>query len=134
MPDTPLQKRTFYSDRVPASAAPHSHAVRSGGLLFVCGCPPLTASGELARGNFATQMRNCLTNVRSILEDAGSSLDQVLKVNVYLDRISDFSTMNEIYREFFGNDPASWPARTSVQARLPNADFLIEIDCIAEIH
>jgi enamine deaminase RidA (YjgF/YER057c/UK114 family) len=56
-----------------------------------------------------------------------------VKVNVYLDRISDFPEMNEIYREYFGSDPASWPARTTVEARLPSKEFLLEIDCVAEL-
>jgi enamine deaminase RidA (YjgF/YER057c/UK114 family) len=54
-------------------------------------------------------------------------------VNVFLDRRADFDEMNEIYREFFGNDAMNWPARTTVEARLPRKDFLLEIECVAEV-
>jgi 2-iminobutanoate/2-iminopropanoate deaminase len=127
-----MPKQTIYCSKVPPSTAPHSHAVKAGGLVFVSGCPPLVPLHVLAKGDFATQMRHCMTNIMHILNEAGSSLERVVKVAVFLDRISDFAEMNEIYSEYFGKDPAIWPARTTVQARLPNKDFLLEIDCVAE--
>ena len=60
------------------------------------------------------------------------SIDKIAKVNIYLDRRADFDEMNEIYKEFFGKDQLGWPARTTVEARLPRKDFLLEIDCVAE--
>jgi 2-iminobutanoate/2-iminopropanoate deaminase len=54
-------------------------------------------------------------------------------VNIYLDRRADFDEMNEIYKEFFGYEQSQWPARTTVEARLPRKDFLLEIDCVAEV-
>jgi 2-iminobutanoate/2-iminopropanoate deaminase len=128
-----MSKQTIYSSRVVPATSPHSHAVKTGGLVFVSGCPPLIPGNAFAQGDFATQMRHCMTNIIHVLDDAGSSLEQVVKVNVYLDRISDFPEMNEIYREYFGSDPASWPARTTVEARLPSKEFLLEIDCVAEL-
>jgi enamine deaminase RidA (YjgF/YER057c/UK114 family) len=78
-------------------------------------------------------MRQAMTNLKNILEEAGSSLEGVVKVNIFLDRRADFDEMNEIYREFFGTDPETWPARTTVEARLPRKDFLLEIECVAEL-
>jgi reactive intermediate/imine deaminase len=127
-----MTKEVIYCSKVPPATSPHCHAVKVGGLIFVSGCPPVIVGAEFARGDFHTQMRHCLTNIEHIIEHAGSSKDRVVKMNVYLDRISDFPAMNEIYREFFGNDRAMWPARTTVEARLPNNDFLVEIDCVAE--
>jgi enamine deaminase RidA (YjgF/YER057c/UK114 family) len=78
-------------------------------------------------------MRNALRNIKSTLEYAGSSVDKIAKVNIYLDRRADFDEMNEIYKEFFGYEQSQWPARTTVEARLPRKDFLLEIDCVAEV-
>jgi 2-iminobutanoate/2-iminopropanoate deaminase len=50
-----------------------------------------------------------------------------------MDRRDDFDEMNEIYKEFFGSEPSQWPARTTVEARLPRKEFLLEIDCVAEV-
>jgi len=128
-----MPKQVIYSPRVTRTKAPHAHAVRTGNLVFVSGCPAYHGQMELAKGDFSAQMRQCMTNLQHILEDAGSSLAQVVKVNVFLDRRADFDEMNEIYREFFGNDPDTWPARTTVEARLPRKDFLLEIECVAEV-
>lgn len=128
-----MTKKVIYSPKVARTKAPHAHAVKTGNLVFVSGCPAYSSDMQLAKGDFAAQMRQCMTNVKNILEEAGSSLPQVVKVNVFLDRRADFDEMNEIYREFFGNDPDTWPARTTVEARLPRKDFLLEIECVAEV-
>jgi enamine deaminase RidA (YjgF/YER057c/UK114 family) len=107
--------------------------VRVGNLIFVSGFPGYDENVQVPKGDFAAQMRLALKNVKATLEYAGSSLEKVAKVNVYLDRRADFDELNEIYKEFFGNEPSQWPARTTVEARLPRKDFLLEIDCIAEV-
>lgn len=118
---------------LPRSKSPHSNAVRVGNLIFVSGFPGYDENVQVPKGDFAAQMRLALKNVKATLEYAGSSLEKVAKVNVYLDRRADFDELNEIYKEFFGNEPSQWPARTTVEARLPRKDFLLEIDCIAEV-
>ena len=128
-----MAKKVIYSPKVTRTKAPHAHAVRTGNLVFVSGCPAYHGEMQLAKGDFPAQMRQSMTNVKNILEEAGSSLERVVKVNVFLDRRADFDEMNEIYREFFGNDPMMWPARTTVEARLPRKDFLLEIECVAEV-
>lgn len=128
-----MTKTVIYSPKVTRSKAPHAHAVKTGNLVFVSGCPGYFGEMQLAKGDFAAQMRQSLNNVKNILEQAGSSLEKVVKVNIFLDRRADFDEMNEIYREYFGNDPAMWPARTTVEARLPRKDFLLEIECVAEL-
>lgn len=117
---------------LPRSNSPHSNAVRVGDLLFVSGLPGYDENLKIPRGDFAAQMRNALNNIKATLQYAGSSIEKVVKVNIYLDRRADFDEMNDIYKEFFGHDPARWPARTTVEARLPRKDFLLEIDCVAE--
>lgn len=118
---------------LPRSKSPHSNAVRIGNLIFVSGFPGYDENVQVPKGDFAAQTRLALKNVKATLEYAGSSLEKVAKVNVYLDRRADFDELNEIYKEFFGNEPSQWPARTTVEARLPRKDFLLEIDCIAEV-
>lgn len=100
--------------------------------MFVSGIPGFEGGKpEVRSGDFAAQMRACLTNIGYILEEARCGFDDIVKVNVFLDRRADFQAMNDIYREFFGTDPLSWPARTTVEARLPRPDFLLEIECVA---
>jgi reactive intermediate/imine deaminase len=126
-------KKTIYSPKVTRTKSPHAHAVKAANFLFVSGCPAYYGDSQIVRGDFAAQMRQCLRNVQCILEEAGTSLANVVKVNVYLDRRADFEEMNEIYKEFFGSDPDNWPARTTIEARLPRKDFLLEIECIAAV-
>lgn len=128
-----MARKVIYSPAVTRTKAPHAHAVKTGNLVFVSGCPAYFGDMQLAKGDFQAQMRQSLTNVKNILEEAGSSLEKVVKVNIFLDRRADFDEMNDIYREFFGNDPMMWPARTTVEARLPRKDLLLEIECVAEV-
>ncbi|MGH8789584.1 MAG: RidA family protein [Cupriavidus necator] len=128
-----MKKIVCYSPKVPRSSSPHCHAVKTGNLIFVSGIPGFDANLKVAQGEFSAQMRQCLVNIAHILEEAGTTLKNVVKVNVFLDRRSDFEEMNVIYREFFGEDPQTWPARTTVEARLPRSDFLLEIECVAAL-
>jgi 2-iminobutanoate/2-iminopropanoate deaminase len=111
------------------SRVPLSHAVRVGGLLFVSGTTPFAPDGSIARGDFAAQMHQVMTNIKEILAAGGSALDKVAKVNVILTRGSDFAAMNEIYRRYFRE--GNYPARTTIVCLLANPDFLLEIECVA---
>jgi 2-iminobutanoate/2-iminopropanoate deaminase len=117
------------SDRMPAPKGPYSPAVRAGGFVFVSGQGPIDPdSGEVLRGSIEQQTELVLSNIRTILEAAGSSLGKVVKVNVYLDKIEDFAAMNKIYATFFSEDP---PARTTIQAANLPLGIGVEIDVIA---
>ncbi|MDH2352589.1 2-iminobutanoate/2-iminopropanoate deaminase [Bradyrhizobium sp. S3.2.6] len=128
-----MTRTIFNNPNLPRSKSPHSNAVRIGNLIFVSGFPGYDDNVQIPKGDFAAQMRLALKHVKATLEYAGSSIDKIGKVNIYLDRRADFDQMNEIYQEFFGTDPSGWPARTTVEARLPRPDFLLEIDCVAEV-
>jgi 2-iminobutanoate/2-iminopropanoate deaminase len=116
----------------PDAAAPThqlaSMAVRGGDFIFVSG---LTAvhphSGERMRGTTATETRQVLTNLKQLLESAGSSLEKVVKVNVLLHSMLEAPNMNEVYAGFFPDPP---PARTVCGARLPEGVKVI-IECTA---
>ena len=110
---------------------PIAQAVRSGNLVFVSGITPFDLEGKLAKGDFRAQMTRTMQNVGAILEAAGTGFDRVVKCTVILASQRDWGTMNEIYREFFPN--GRYPARTAFQAPLPHPDFLVEVECVAEV-
>ncbi|HEY8584058.1 MAG TPA: RidA family protein, partial [Capillimicrobium sp.] len=84
-------------------------------------------TGELAGRDIETQTRQCLANVRRVLEASGATLDDVLRVGVFLTDTAHFEGMNAVYREVFGEP---YPARTTVYVGLPG-DLLVEIDALA---
>jgi 2-iminobutanoate/2-iminopropanoate deaminase len=117
----------------PADAAkpvgPYSPAVAYEQLVFVSGQGArVPAINQLAGDDIEAQTEQCLVNVRTILEAAGSNLSQVLKCSVFLADMSHFARMNAVYERMFAGHK---PARTTVQAVLPMKDLLVEIDCIA---
>ena len=111
--------------------APISQAVRSGNLLFVSGITPFTLDLKLARGDFEAQMRQVMVNLSEILRAGGTTFSKVVKCTVILARREDWSAMNRIYQEYW---PAGdFPARTAFEAPLPHPDFLVEVECVAEV-
>lgn len=125
-----MSKRVIFSDKIAAPKVPLSSAVKVGNLVFVSGNTPYDKNHQVVKGDFRAQMIQTMENIKAILEAAGSSLDKVVKVNVILTRISDFETMNEIYKTYFKK--GDYPARTTIEAKLAGKDFLIEIECVAE--
>jgi 2-iminobutanoate/2-iminopropanoate deaminase len=122
-------RRVFHTSRAPQAIGPYSQAVIWQGLIFVSGMGPLDpATKEVVRTSFADQVRRTLDNLQAVLEDAGSSLGNVLKTGVFLKDIGNFKEFNAIYATYFTAEP---PARTTVEAaRLP-LDIEIEVDAIA---
>lgn len=115
--------------KAPKARGPYSQAVICDGLLFVAGQGPIDpATDDFVTGDIKSETRVVLTNIKSILEASGSSLNDVLRVGVFLADLNDFEQMNEVYREFF---PKDQPARTTVGAQLPA--IKVEIDCIARV-
>ena len=110
---------------------PLSFAARTGDLLFVSGIPGFDDKGALPPA-FEAQFANVVINIKRVLDDAGSSFRDLVKVNVLLTRASDVAAMNVMYASAFG--PAPYPARTTcvVQA-LPDPKMLIEIECVASL-
>jgi 2-iminobutanoate/2-iminopropanoate deaminase len=104
----------------------YSHAVVANGFVFVSGQGPVDPKTGVMPDDFAGQVRQTLTNLQTILAGAGSSLDDVVKINCYLSDVTRFREWNTIYTEFF---PAAPPARTTVGCQLNG--ILVEVDCIA---
>src|SRR6266852_8837243 len=112
-------------------APPLSFATRTGDLLFVSGIPGFDEKGALPE-TFEAQFGFVVSNIKRVLDDAGATFRDLVKVNVLLTRASDVATMNVLYASAFG--PAPYPARTTcvVQA-LPNPAMLIEIEAVASL-
>ncbi len=125
--EVPAIKRSLGPDGKPL--APLSPAVRAGDFVFVSGQPPMdpVAGGPIV-GDIQAQTRQVLENIKTVLEAAGSSLDKVVKATVYCSNSGYFAKVNEIYREYFPQDP---PARTFVTVGSWPGAFDIEIECIA---
>jgi len=114
---------------VPTPKNPYSPAVKAGGFVFVSGQAASDATtGEMSYGDIQYETRVTLNNIKRILEGSGASMEQVVKVNVYLLDERDFAKMNEVYVEFFGKDR---PARTTIGCKFANPVMKVEIDCIA---
>jgi 2-iminobutanoate/2-iminopropanoate deaminase len=126
-----MEKRCIFSPNGPPAQGPYSHAVAVGDLLFVSGQGPVAPDGTgLRKGTIEEESRLTLSNLKAILDDAGSGLQHVVKVNVYLANMDHFSAFNEVYKTFF---PSNYPARTCIQAgRLP-FDIQVEIEATALI-
>ena len=116
------------TDKAPAAIGPYSQAIKAGGFIFTSGQIPLTPEGELVEGDIHDQTRQILTNLSSVLEAAGSSLNQIVKTTIYLTNMDDFIAVNTVYAEFFGT---TYPARSTVAVKTLPKNVQIEIDAIA---
>ncbi len=125
-----MPKKVINPKTAPTPIGPYNQAVTIDNLVYTAGQIAIDPkSGQLVGGDVSTQARQVLTNLKNLLEGAGSSLEKVVKTTVFLKDLNDFNAMNTVYAEFFKGDQA--PARSTVQvARLPK-DALIEIDAVA---
>jgi 2-iminobutanoate/2-iminopropanoate deaminase len=124
--------RYVRAGNLPAPVGPYSPGVGFERLIFVSGQGATDpATGRLAGQDVATQTTQCLKNIQTILEAAGSGLDRVLRCGVFLADMKEFATMNAAYSRMFGDHR---PARTTIQAAaLPGDGLLVEIDAIAYV-
>ena len=114
----------------PAAIGPYSQGIIVNGMFYSSGQIPLTATGELVEGDIVAQTHQVFANLKAVLEEAGSSLDQVVKTTVFMKDMNDFAAMNEVYASHFGEHK---PARSAVEvARLPK-DVKVEIEVLAVV-
>ncbi len=127
-----MERRTIATERAPAAIGPYVQGVvASGGLLFTAGQIALDpVSGAMAPPDIALQTRRVLDNLRGVVEAAGSCLDAVIKVTIFLRDLDAYPLVNEIYAEYFTASP---PARTLVEVSGLPKDALIEMECVAGI-
>ena len=124
-----MLRKTVHTASAPPAIGPYSQAVVAGDLLvFTAGQIGIVPStGQVVSADIQGQTRQVLENLKSVLQEAGSSLDRVLKTTVFLKDMNDFAAMNEVYGQYFKESP---PARSTVEvARLPK-DVRVEIEAI----
>ena len=123
------EKTIISTENAPEAIGPYSQAIRANGFIFAAGQTGLDpATMELVAGGVEAQARQVLTNLKHVLEAAGTSLDRVVKTTVFLTDMANFAAMNAVYKEFF---PANPPARSTVAvAGLPKGG-LVEIEAVA---
>ncbi len=127
-----IQHSPVRSDRLPKPSGPYSPGVIFERLVFVSGQSAADpATGKLAGPDVETQTEQCLKNISTILEAAGSSLNHVLRCGVFLVDMGEFQKMNGVYSRMFGENR---PARTTVQVvALPTPGLRVEIDAVAYV-
>lgn len=124
-----MKKKVVQTEKAPKAIGPYSQAICTDSMVYTAGQIALDpATMELVAGGVEEQTRQVLTNLRNVLEAAGSSLDHVVKTTVFLQDMADFPKMNAIYAEYFAENP---PARSTVAvAALPKGG-LVEIEAVA---
>lgn len=125
-----MQKEIISTPNAPAAIGPYSQGIKVGDMVFTSGQMPVNpATGELVT-EIKAATKQSLENVKAILEQAGTSLDKVVKVVVFIKDMNDFAKVNEVYGQYFTENS---PARSCVEvARLPK-DCLVEIEAIATL-
>jgi 2-iminobutanoate/2-iminopropanoate deaminase len=123
------EKQIITSEKAPKAIGPYSVAIRYGDLVFTAGQVGLDpATSEIVAGGIEAETRQVLTNLKHVLEAAGSSLDCALKTTVFLQDMAEFSKMNAVYGEFFPKNP---PARSTIQVGALPKGAAVEIEVVA---
>lgn len=124
-------KQIINTEKAPQAIGAYSQAVRKGNLLFISGQLPIdTETGQLIENDSALATQKSLENMRAIVEEAGATMNDIIKTTIFIKNMDDFATINEAYQHYFEVEP---PARSCIEVcRLPkNAD--LEIEAIAYI-
>lgn len=120
--------KTIQTNMAPAAIGPYSQGIIVNNLFYSSGQIPLTAEGVMVEGDVKAQTHQVFKNLQAVLEEAGASLDTVVKATVFIQSMNDFAAINEVYGEYFHTHK---PARSCVEvAKLPK-DALVEIEVIA---
>lgn len=121
-------KKVISTDKAPAAVGPYSQAIEANGTLYVSGQIPINRATGLTPETIEEQTRQCLENIKAIVEEAGYSLENIVKTTVLLDDIGNFTAMNSVYSTYF---TSQMPARACYKvAKLPLA-VMVEIEAIA---
>uniref|UniRef100_A0A7C3RME5 RidA family protein n=1 Tax=Dictyoglomus thermophilum TaxID=14 RepID=A0A7C3RME5_DICTH len=122
-------KEIISTSKAPSAIGPYSQAVKVGNLIFISGQIPIDpSSGNMVDGDIKEQTKRVLENIKGILEAVGASLANVVKTTVFMIDLSEFSLMNEVYKDYFPEKP---PARSTIQVSALPRGAKIEIEAIA---
>lgn len=120
-------KKAIATKNAPAAIGPYAQGIDTGSLVFTSGQVPINPESGLIPDGITAQTKQSLDNVKAILEEAGLSMNNVIKATVFLKDMNQFADMNKVYESYF----TDYPARSAVEvARLPK-DVLVEIEVIA---
>jgi len=123
-----MKKEALFTDRAPKPAGPYSQAIKIGGFLFISGQIPINPeTGKIVEGGIEEQTRQVMENIKAIVEAAGYTMNDIVKVFVFLKDLSQFPKFNAEYAKYFKEKP---PARTTVGASIPK-NALLEVSAIA---
>ena len=124
-----MKKNIIATANAPAAIGPYSQAIDCGSFIVTSGRIPIApATGNLEEGGITAQTRQCLTNVKAVVEAAGLTMDHVAKTTVFLQNMADFAAMNAVYAEFFTE--GNYPARSAVEVGALPRGALVEIETI----
>ena len=124
-------RETVTASGAPEAAGPYSHAAKGAGLVFLSGQTPIDpATGQLVEGSIADQTRRCLDNLAVVAAAAGASLEDAVRMAIYVTDISVFKDVNEAYGSYFPSDP---PARTTIGVAALPLGAEVEIDAILAV-
>ena len=116
------------TNKAPSAIGPYSQAVIANGMVYTSGQIALTPEGVMLENDVVIQTKQVLKNLQAVLEEAGSSMSQVVKTTIFIDSMDDFGIINEIYEEAFGLHK---PARATVAVKTLPKNALVEIDAVA---
>ena len=124
-----IERTIIATEEAPGAVGPYSQGIAADGLVFTAGQVPINpASGKVEAETIEDQTRQVLTNVDAVLRAAGSGLDRVVKMTVFMTDLADFQAMNGVYAEFFPSNP---PARSAVQVVALPLGVQVEMDAVA---
>lgn len=124
-----MKKKCKTAPNGPPALGPYSHAVAAGEMLYVSGQGPFARDGSgVIEGEFAEEVRATLENLKTVLEECGSSLKRVVKTTVFLTDMARFKEFNGIYEEYFADEP---PARSCIQAAALPGGIRVEVEAVA---
>lgn len=124
-----MRKEVISTENAPAAVGPYSQAIGIGDLVYTAGQVPLDRNtGELVGGGVQEQAQQALDNLKAVLEAAGSNLENVVKTTVFLQNMSDYGAVNEVYARYFGDNA---PARSAVAVAALPLGALVEIEAVA---
>jgi len=124
-----IMKKIISTPNAPKAIGPYSQAVEANGMLFISGQLPInTETAKIDATDISGQTKQVLANIEAILTAAGYTKQQVVKSTIFLDDLSDFKTVNELYSQFYNDEP---PARSTVEVSKLPLGALVEIETIA---
>ena len=126
-----MYKVVIHTTEAPKAIGTYSQGIKSDNFVFTSGQIPINPqSGELIKGDFKSEVKQVLINLNGVLKGGGSSLQQAIKLTVFLTDLSHFAQVNEIFNEFFPDNP---PARSAVQVSALPMNARIEIDAVGHV-